>query len=557
MTRSTRNSTRTILTATLSAALAFGGVPAPALAEVAAEAEASQTTEESDDSEQQGKVAGGEQGELTADEPGEEPNEGKADEPDAGEPTAGEPGEEPSEDKVEEPSEDKVEEPDEGKAEEPNAGTADKPDAGTADEEPSEKPASTKKVEVPRAAKDLVYDGAEKVGVAAGEGYTLSGNASATAAGDYVAVATPADGYVWADGTTAPVEVRWSIARRDAKVRADAKTKAAGEEDPELTATVEGLVEGDELEYKLTREPGEEPGEYAITPAGDAEQGSYRVAYEGAKLKVTEKAEGTALTAQALVASGTWGTCKWQYDTNKRLTVYPGVADSASNVPWKDLRDEITSVRFASQGSSRVVLPANCSGLFKGYSKLATADLYDADTSRVENMSGMFENCTSLTALNIPYWNTSKVKNMDSMFYNCTGLGSLDLSGWDTSSVTDMDHAFNGCTSLTSLNLSGWDTTSVAYRYRMIYNCPSLQRVNVTGMRLGPKGISFYGLRKLSEIRGISGVDTSRVEDMGSMFEDCPSLVSLDVSHWNTSKVWNMDSMFYSCTGLGSLDLSG
>ena len=44
----------------------------------------------------------------------------------------------------------------------------------------------------------------------------------------------------------------------------DNKSKTYGDADPELTATVEGLVEGDTLEYKLQREPGENVGEYAI-----------------------------------------------------------------------------------------------------------------------------------------------------------------------------------------------------------------------------------------------------------------------------------------------------
>ena len=62
----------------------------------------------------------------------------------------------------------------------------------------------------------LAYDGTEQVGVPEGEGYELSGITRATEAGDYTATATPAEGFTWEDGTTAPVEVRWTIARRPA-----------------------------------------------------------------------------------------------------------------------------------------------------------------------------------------------------------------------------------------------------------------------------------------------------------------------------------------------------
>ncbi len=67
------------------------------------------------------------------------------------------------------------------------------------------------KVAAPEAATDLVYNGSEQTGVAEGEGYTLSGN-TATKAGTYKATATLKDNYVWADGTSEPKVIEWSIA---------------------------------------------------------------------------------------------------------------------------------------------------------------------------------------------------------------------------------------------------------------------------------------------------------------------------------------------------------
>lgn len=75
----------------------------------------------------------------------------------------------------------------------------------------------------------------------------------------------------------------FTIARALATVTANLAAKQYGEDDPELTATVTGLQRGDEasvLNYELTRETGENVGEYTITPAGDAEQGNYSVTYE-------------------------------------------------------------------------------------------------------------------------------------------------------------------------------------------------------------------------------------------------------------------------------------
>ena len=48
-------------------------------------------------------------------------------------------------------------------------------------------------------------------------------------------------------------------------VTAEAKSKTYGEEDPELTAVVEGNLEGETINYTLAREEGEDAGEYGIT----------------------------------------------------------------------------------------------------------------------------------------------------------------------------------------------------------------------------------------------------------------------------------------------------
>ena len=60
----------------------------------------------------------------------------------------------------------------------------------------------------------------------------------------------------------------------------------------------------------------------------------------------------------------------------------------------------------------------------------------------------------------------------------------------------------------------------------MLYSCGSLISIDTTGW------------------------DTSKIENMDSMFFNCKSLRSLDISNWDTSKVTNMNSMFYNCGAL-------
>ncbi|MBR3328214.1 MAG: BspA family leucine-rich repeat surface protein [Atopobiaceae bacterium] len=231
-------------------------------------------------------------------------------------------------------------------------------------------------------------------------------------------------------------------------------------------------------------------------------------------------------------------------------------------------------------------------GMFYGCSSLTSLDLSGWDTSNVTTMDDMFYGCSSLTSLDISEWDTSKAMGMGDMFWGCSSLTSLDLSRWNTSKVTSgmvgntwysgMQGMFNGCAALKTLNLSGWDA-SKANMDNMFMGCTSLETLNLsgwklrddslelrslfwdlsnlktidlTGWNLGAYAPSFSGLDKLTEIKGISDLDTSQVANLSEMFSNCSSLESLDLSKWDTSNVTDMTSMFESCTNLVSLDVS-
>ncbi|MBR5336658.1 MAG: Ig-like domain-containing protein [Lachnospiraceae bacterium] len=82
-----------------------------------------------------------------------------------------------------------------------------------------------------------------------------------------------------------------SVKRKDVTVKANDITIKQGAAEPELSATVTGLVRGDKLDYRIFREEGTEPGEYAIIPSGDMEQGSYSVSYVNGTLTITSHKE--------------------------------------------------------------------------------------------------------------------------------------------------------------------------------------------------------------------------------------------------------------------------
>ena len=289
---------------------------------------------------------------------------------------------------------------------------------------------------------------------------------------------------------------------------------------------------------------------------------------DDAPLGTASEAEAVEPLGADVLYSGICGTCSWTIDSDGLLSVFPtngasgqlddswglGSTTSWQYFPWYQHRSLVRSVFFA----DGVALPADCTGMFRGCSSLASLDLSGWDTSAVTNMHSMFYGCESLSSLDLSGWDTSKVTSMISMFYGCSSLKSLDLSGWDTSSVTSMRYMFSHCSSLASLDVSGWDTSSVTEMYYVFYDCYVLASLDLsdwdtssaTDMRY-----MFCGCSSLASL-DVSCWDTSSVTGMYCMFYDCSSLVSVDVSGWDTSSVTDMHFMFCGCSSLASLDAS-
>ena len=114
-------------------------------------------------------------------------------------------------------------------------------------------------------------------------------------AGDYTVRATLSNGVT---GTA-----DFTIKRAPATVVGGNQTKWEGEADPELMAYITSLENSDAedvIAYTITREPGEEPGEYAILVSGEAVQGNYNVTYEKGKFTIWT----TAVTVSGSVSGG-------------------------------------------------------------------------------------------------------------------------------------------------------------------------------------------------------------------------------------------------------------
>ena len=100
------------------------------------------------------------------------------------------------------------------------------------------------------------------------------------------------DNYKPVDTKTGTVE----ITRRPVTVTANSYQKTFGEADPEFTAKVEGTLGNDKVDYKLSREKGENVGTYTITPTGDEKQGNYKVTYKPGTLTIVAAQRTTELS---------------------------------------------------------------------------------------------------------------------------------------------------------------------------------------------------------------------------------------------------------------------
>ncbi|MBQ9446582.1 MAG: hypothetical protein IJU61_08315, partial [Victivallales bacterium] len=81
------------------------------------------------------------------------------------------------------------------------------------------------------------------------------------------------------------------VNQKEITVIADDKTKEERKPDPRLTYTVDGLLDDDKLSGRLTREPGEAPGEYEIQQGTLTSDDNYIITYIPGTLTITEKPE--------------------------------------------------------------------------------------------------------------------------------------------------------------------------------------------------------------------------------------------------------------------------
>ena len=144
----------------------------------------------------------------------------------------------------------------------------------------------------------------------------------------------------------------------------------------------------------------------------------------------------------------------------------------------------------------------------------------------------MFQNCKSLTSINLSNFIVNKAETMQGMFCGCSSLKSLDLSSFSAENLNNVGEMFKDCISLENVYFSpNLKINGVNYAYSMFQNCQSLKSLD------------------------LSNFDTSNTRTFAFMFSNCNSLTSLNIMNFKTSMAYTIENMFYQCYSLTSLYL--
>ena len=232
------------------------------------------------------------------------------------------------------------------------------------------------------------------------------------------------------------------------------------------------------------------------------------------------------------------------------------------NGSWSPTAGANNCTWITTAGTGAVVLPANCSGMFRSFK--ITSMPSNLDFSQVEDASSMFTLCTELEYAYMQSWNWSnKVTNMSRMFWGCQSLKEINASGWNVSHVTNFSGMFGytgtiPTTSLQSINCSNWDTSSATDMSQMFMMCKKLDWVTGLNNFKTDNVLTFenfmYACQSLTTV-SCRNWNVSKCKNFSGMFNDCNSLTELDLKYWvlNHNEKINFNSMFISCSSLETI----
>ena len=254
----------------------------------------------------------------------------------------------------------------------------------------------------------------------------------------------------------------------------------------------------------------------------------------------------------------------------------------------------LTSLDLSSFNTAKVM---DMSSMFEGCASLASIDQSAFDMSQVMTTANMYNGCGNLTSIvcSADVTVSSALSNSDNMFTGCTKLTGGDGTVFDASKtdnayarVDDLSASSPGYFSIPEMSMFWrYDSDNTTLYLKAAYNqelagddyakftvegnwywnsIPWYSKgysSMITKVDMSMKGAKptnavywFYNCSKLTEISGLETLNTESVTTMLSMFSQCSSLTSLNVSSFDTHNVTNMQGMFQGCSKLSSLDVT-
>ena len=198
---------------------------------------------------------------------------------------------------------------------------------------------------------------------------------------------------------TKTVEYTLTVTHKPVTVTANNKSKVYGADDPELTATVAGTLGDDTVDYKLSREAGENVGKYEITVKGDKLQGNYSVTYVAGTLTITSQSIDPGTDPEKPNPDYTGAKVNSPSDAvydGKEHMWSPTVTDKSKTLELgKDYTVEYSTSDFTNVGTIEVVITGagNYSGTVKRSYKVTPKEYTVTTDSATKIYSG-----TALTA---------------------------------------------------------------------------------------------------------------------------------------------------------------
>ncbi len=239
------------------------------------------------------------------------------------------------------------------------------------------------------------------------------------------------------------------------------------------------------------------------------------------------------------------------------------------------------------------------SSMFSRCERLKSLDLSSFDTHKVTNMSYMFSSCKTLKTIYVSSskWNKDAVESAKDMFFGCGWLyggsgthcqtsnfayaridGGTSTPGYFTESGKTPFKSpttygiFNSETGVMKIGYGSvlpegaieidtykdWNVWE--WMAEEITEPKNVKKVIIdeSFAQFAPYSCDkwFYYCNNLTEIEGLSNINTSILDGMPDMFHGCGKLTSLDLSTFDTKNVSDMSEMFAYCYRLKTIFVS-